>query len=200
MASATNKDNTFYPVNNPPAVTIANPQTYGFTDFNNPYEQRNNKYPPDDPYLQSGPPPQYGMAVMQQGAAGNQPTQTNIENGNEWGNMSGLTEKVTRIRFIRKVYLILTTQLIFTFGIVALFVFVKPVKDFARTTAGYTVYIISYFLFFGLIVSFSIIMCCKPQIMRKTPFNYIFLGLIVSFKNHLTKFSAKFKLIYFQRL
>ena len=121
-------------------------------------------------------------------------------NGNEWGNMSGLTEKVTRIRFIRKVYLILTTQLIFTFGIVALFVFVKPVKDFARTTAGYTVYIISYFLFFGLIDSFSIIMCCKPQIMRKTPFNYIFLGLIVSFKNHLTKFSAKFKLIYFQRL
>ncbi len=101
-------------------------------------------------------------------------------NGNEWGNMSGLTDKVTRIRFIRKVYLILTTQVIFTFGIVAIFVFIKPVKDFASTKEGFIAYIISYCIYIGLIFTSVIIQCCKPQIMRKKPFNYIFLGLIVS--------------------
>lgn len=43
---------------------------------------------------------------------------------NQWANMLGLSQKVTRIRFIRKVYLILTAQLIFTFGLVSVFVFV----------------------------------------------------------------------------
>jgi hypothetical protein len=44
--------------------------------------------------------------------------------GDNWGNFNALSEKNVRIRFIRKVYLILTAQLLFTFGIVALFVFV----------------------------------------------------------------------------
>lgn len=45
----------------------------------------------------------------------------------QWGQMGtgvGLNDKNIRIRFIRKVYLIVTALLVLTFGIVAIFVFV----------------------------------------------------------------------------
>lgn len=49
---------------------------------------------------------------------------SSIESNGQWGDFSSLNDKVLRIKFIRKVYLILTTQLIFTFGIVSIFVLV----------------------------------------------------------------------------
>lgn len=112
-----------------------------------------NRYPPNDPYLQRGPPVQqaYEMNRIQQGSAGIQQQQQQRRGEqvprtgdiNQWGDMSGFNEKVTRIKFIRKVYLILTSQLIFTFGIVAIFVFVEPVKKWAKTNTGYTLYVLS---------------------------------------------------------
>lgn len=43
----------------------------------------------------------------------------------QWGDFgNAFSDKVVRIGFIRKVYLIVTAQLIFTFGIVSIFVVV----------------------------------------------------------------------------
>ena len=62
----------------------------------------------------------------------------------QWGDFGSFNDKNIRIRFIRKVYLILTAQMIFTFGIVCIFVFVDQVKTFAtKTNAGLALYIAS---------------------------------------------------------
>lgn len=45
----------------------------------------------------------------------------------------GLTDQTIRRRFIRKVYLILTAQLLVTVAFVAVFQFVKPVRDYVQT-------------------------------------------------------------------
>ena len=42
-----------------------------------------------------------------------------------------------------KVYAILTVQLVFTFAVVAIFVFVEPIKSFAKTSIGFGLYIAS---------------------------------------------------------
>ena len=47
----------------------------------------------------------------------------NAENG-QWGDFNGLSDKAVRIGFIRKVYLIVSIQLLFTFGVVLAFVLV----------------------------------------------------------------------------
>ncbi len=48
---------------------------------------------------------------------------TSSANNGQWGDLGGLSDKVARIGFIRKVYLIVTTQLLFTFGVICIFVF-----------------------------------------------------------------------------
>jgi hypothetical protein len=45
-------------------------------------------------------------------------------NDGQWGDMSGLSDKNVRIKFIRKVYLIVASQLIFSFSFICIFVFV----------------------------------------------------------------------------
>jgi hypothetical protein len=71
-------------------------------------------------YSSASPPVQsYDGGIKSSSQAGN------INNGG-WGNIHiapNLTDKVIRIKFVRKVYLILTVQLLFTFGIVALSIF-----------------------------------------------------------------------------
>lgn len=110
---------------------------------------------------------------------------------NQWGDMSGLSEKVIRIRFIRKVYMILSAQLIFTFGIVAIFVFVKPINEWAQTDAGFIGYIISYVIFFGLIVTISIMNCMRSTFLKRVPGNYMLLiGLTLSLTYMLAMISA----------
>ena len=72
-----------------------------------------------------------------------------IEKEGNWGefNMTfsnqGLNEKAIRIGFIRKVYLIVSSQLIFTFGICSIFVLVDSVKEFAKSDTGFYLYIAS---------------------------------------------------------
>jgi FtsH-binding integral membrane protein len=73
-----------------------------------------------------------------------------IEKGNSnWGDYnyvvsgSGLIGKEVRIGFIRKVYLIVSAQLVFTFGICSIFVLVPEVKEFTRSAAGFYLYILS---------------------------------------------------------
>lgn len=87
-----------------------------------------------------------------------------------------LRDKVIRIQFIRKVYLIVTTQLLFTFGFVCLFCFVEPIKNFAQSDTGLYLYIASYGIFVVLIIIFSMCSCTKG--LRRTPWNYILLWSI----------------------
>jgi hypothetical protein len=64
---------------------------------------------------------------------------------NQWGNMgTGLSDKIIRIKFIRKVYLIVSAQLIFTFGICLLFSAVDSIKKWMRESDdGLALYLLS---------------------------------------------------------
>lgn len=95
---------------------------------------------------------------------------------NSWGDFNGLVTKDNRIQFIRKVYGIITVQLLFTFGIVCVFVFVDSVKNFAKTETGLWFYLASYIIFIVLLI----IMSCfgRSGALRAYPANYIMLGLI----------------------
>ncbi|XP_013794861.1 protein lifeguard 1-like [Limulus polyphemus] len=79
------------------------------------------------------------------------------------------SEKSIRKAFVRKVYAILMTQLAFTVGIVALFVFEKNVKMFVQK---------NYYIAIGAYITFPIVyivlVCCK-SVRRKWPVNFIFL-------------------------
>jgi len=70
-----------------------------------------------------------------QGAASNE----------QWGNFgAGLSDKVVRLRFIRKVYSIVTIQLIFTFSIVLIFTGVDAIRNWmTNTTGGLILYILA---------------------------------------------------------
>jgi len=66
------------------------------------------------------------------------------QNG-QWGNMgTGLSDKIIRIKFIRKVYLIVSVQLIFTFGVCLLFSAVDSIKKWMRESDdGLALYLLS---------------------------------------------------------
>ena len=74
--------------------------------------------------------------------------------------------------FIRKVYSLLTMQLLFTIGISTLFMFDDTCKKFAGSETGYALLIISAVSLFGTLIA----MLCNPEIVKKYPQNYIFLS------------------------
>uniref|UniRef100_A0A3B5Q792 Transmembrane BAX inhibitor motif containing 1a n=1 Tax=Xiphophorus maculatus TaxID=8083 RepID=A0A3B5Q792_XIPMA len=83
--------------------------------------------------------------------------------GSNWDDMS------IRHAFIRKVYMILASQLLVTTAIVAIFTFVSPVRDFVRKNQA--VYWASYAVYF---ITHIVLVCCKgPR--RKFPWNVILL-------------------------
>lgn len=73
--------------------------------------------------------------------------------------------------FIRKVYSILTTQLLVTFGLVALFVFHEPTKRFVNQ--HHELFWISLVV---LVVTMIALVCCE-SVRRNSPMNFIFLAL-----------------------
>ncbi|CRG97111.1 conserved protein, unknown function [Plasmodium gallinaceum] len=81
----------------------------------------------------------------------------------------------TKIRhgFIRKVYSILSLQLLITFGFSALTVLYDPVKTFVRSNDV-------LFLVLGILLSLPILitLACYPTLARKYPSNYLILLLI----------------------
>ncbi|XP_076018318.1 transmembrane BAX inhibitor motif containing 1a [Genypterus blacodes] len=82
---------------------------------------------------------------------------------------SGWDSVSIRHAFIRKVYLVLASQLIVTAAIVAVFTFVKPVTHFVQRNPA--VYWTSYAVYF---VVHIVLVCCKgPR--RKFPWNVILL-------------------------
>ncbi|KAM9341925.1 protein lifeguard 3-like [Pholidichthys leucotaenia] len=76
-----------------------------------------------------------------------------------------------RHAFIRKVYLILTTQLAVTFSVVAVFTFVDPVRLFVIRYPG--IYWASFVVYF---VVYCVLICCKEP-RRRFPWNLVLLGV-----------------------
>ena len=101
---------------------------------------------------------------------------------------SELRERQLRHGFIRKVYGILILQLLLTFAIVAVFVFVNPVKVFVQA---------NYFMLYialAIILVVLIALVCFPKVARTSPGNYIaltiftlaegyFIGVFASYYN-----------------
>ncbi|XP_053606659.1 protein lifeguard 1-like [Plodia interpunctella] len=81
------------------------------------------------------------------------------------------TEKTIRRAFIRKVYGILTCQLLVTICFISLFVFYFPIRMWAPQNRYMLV--IAFVVYFAM--AFSMI-CCS-EVRRKAPMNLIFLGL-----------------------
>lgn len=77
------------------------------------------------------------------------------------------TEKTIRLAFIRKVYSLLTLQLLIVVGFVALFLFEKKLQKFV--SVHYEILIIALVLSFVLLIALS---CCG-SVRRTAPMNYI---------------------------
>ncbi|KAM9851953.1 glutamate receptor, ionotropic, N-methyl D-aspartate-associated protein 1b (glutamate binding) isoform 2-T3 [Aulostomus maculatus] len=84
----------------------------------------------------------------------------------------GLDNKSIRRAFIRKVFLVLSAQLLVTFAFVAVFTFVEEVKLFVMVNTW--TYFVSYGIFF---VSVCVISCCG-SVRRRHPWNLIALSVL----------------------
>lgn len=94
--------------------------------------------------------------------------------GANWDDLS------IRHAFIRKVYMILASQLLVTTAIVAIFTFVEPVRYFVRRNQA--VYWASYAVYF---ITHLVLVCCKgPR--RKFPWNMILLMIFTLALSYMT--------------
>ncbi|NXX33049.1 LFG3 protein, partial [Nicator chloris] len=83
-------------------------------------------------------------------------------------------DRKVRHGFIRKVYAIISLQLLVTVGIISLFTFVHPVRSFVQRNVA--IYYASYGVF---LVTFLVLVCCEgPR--RRFPWNIILLSIFVS--------------------
>jgi len=92
------------------------------------------------------------------------------ELGNGFGSFE-FTEKSVRLGFIRKVYAILTVQLTISLGFIALFIYTPAVKHFNEENPG--------MMIAAIVVTFIavIALACCEGVRRKTPWNFVILGL-----------------------
>ncbi|NXY65640.1 LFG3 protein, partial [Callaeas wilsoni] len=83
-------------------------------------------------------------------------------------------DRKVRHTFIRKVYAIISLQLLVTVGIISVFTFVHPVRSFVRKNVA--IYYASYAVF---LVTYLVLACCQgPR--RRFPWNIILLSIFVS--------------------
>ncbi|KAM4735314.1 glutamate receptor, ionotropic, N-methyl D-aspartate-associated protein 1b (glutamate binding) isoform 1-T2 [Anableps anableps] len=98
----------------------------------------------------------------------------------------GLDNKSIRRAFIRKVYLVLTAQLMVTFGFVAVFTFVQEVKVFVSRNIW--IYLLSYGVF---LVSVLAISCCG-NVRRRHPWNLVALSILTLSMSYMVGTIASF--------
>ncbi|NWZ67946.1 LFG3 protein, partial [Acrocephalus arundinaceus] len=80
-------------------------------------------------------------------------------------------DRKVRHSFIRKVYAIISLQLLVTVGIISVFTFVDPVRSFVQRNAA--IYYASYAVF---LVTYLVLACCQgPR--RRFPWNIILLSI-----------------------
>ncbi|NXL98867.1 LFG3 protein, partial [Tyrannus savana] len=83
-------------------------------------------------------------------------------------------DRKVRHTFIRKVYAIISLQLLVTVGIISVFTFVHPVRSFVQKNVA--IYYASYAVF---LVTYLVLVCCQgPR--RRFPWNIILLSIFVS--------------------
>uniref|UniRef100_A0A8C6Y115 Transmembrane BAX inhibitor motif containing 1 n=1 Tax=Naja naja TaxID=35670 RepID=A0A8C6Y115_NAJNA len=143
------------------------------------YEDRNPLYPPPGGgYPQ---PPPYSGGYPEPGGFSHPggypqpfppvPTAPMNFGGNSDFHAADWDDKKVRHVFIRKVYSIISLQLLVTVGIIAIFTFVEPVSGFVRRNIA--VYYASYAVF---LVTYLVLVCCEgPR--RRFPWNLILLSV-----------------------
>lgn len=80
---------------------------------------------------------------------------------------NAFSDRKVRLAFIRKVYLILMSQLTFTVICICIFLFSSTIKEWVRYNLW--LYLSAYGVF---IVTYVILVCC-PKVRRRVPANYI---------------------------
>ncbi|XP_018605914.1 glutamate receptor, ionotropic, N-methyl D-aspartate-associated protein 1a (glutamate binding) [Scleropages formosus] len=105
---------------------------------------------------------------------------------NEEFTQSGWEDKSIRQAFIRKVFLVLTVQLVVTFSFVAVFTFVEDAKRFVRVNSW--TYYVSYAIFF---VALIVLSCCG-EFRRKHPWNLIALSILTLSLSYMVGMIASF--------
>eukprot|EP00127_Corallochytrium_limacisporum_P000221 Clim_evm38s7 gene=Clim_evmTU38s7 len=88
----------------------------------------------------------------------------------DWKGLAEFADRKIRAGFIRKVYAILSLQLLVTFGTVAIFVSIDGVQEFVQDNPA--LLWVAYGLTFVLLIA----MVCVEKLRRQTPWNYIMLG------------------------
>jgi len=98
-----------------------------------------------------------------------------LENGytSEDETFNAFSEKKVRAGFIRKVYSILSLQLLITFGFVAVFQLVDPIRNYVLDDAHSWM----FFTALGISLVLIIVLICIPGIRRSFPTNLICLML-----------------------
>eukprot|EP00794_Sanderia_malayensis_P003644 gene3644-4161_t len=92
---------------------------------------------------------------------------------------SGFEEKSVRAGFLRKVYSILCAQLLVSIGIVCIFIFHQPSKNFVRKHPG------TFYAAWGVTIVIMIIIACFEKPRRKFPMNLGLLGLFTLAEGYL---------------
>lgn len=106
--------------------------------------------------------------------------------GDGEGQFGSWDDKAVRHAFIRRVYAIISVQLLVTVGIVAIFTFVTPLRSFVQHNPA--VYYASYGVFF---VTYIVLACCEgPR--RRFPWNIILLAIFTLAMSFMTGTIASF--------
>lgn len=141
-----------------------------------PYPGEPGGYPNAGPVPGQGYPP-HGMPAMPNIIPPTMPSAGDVEGFTTSGGWDDISVRHT---FIRKVYMILTAQLLVTVGIVAVFCFVEPVKTFVKRNPG--IYWASYAVYF---VTHIVLVCCQgPR--RRFPWNLILLSIFTLALSYMT--------------
>ncbi|KAG9330755.1 hypothetical protein JZ751_022166 [Albula glossodonta] len=126
------------------------------------------------PYNQGPPNPDYSSdpnaPMGSPGYHGDVPP--SYYDNDEFANSGWEEDKTIRRAFIRKVFMVLTVQLLVTFAFVSVFTFVDDAKLFVRINPW--TYYVSYGVFF---VSLIVLSCCG-DFRRKHPWNLVALSIL----------------------
>ena len=92
------------------------------------------------------------------------------------------SDKTIRQGFIKKVYCLLTLQLLFTTGMSALFMFNDTLKDFSKSEQGQGLLWVSIVGLFATIIG---PLCCCKDAYRNYPGNYVLLSAFTLFASYM---------------
>ncbi|XP_076149821.1 protein lifeguard 1 isoform X2 [Alosa pseudoharengus] len=152
----------------PPPYTPAPPLYSPYQSFN-PHNPPHELYHPQEPGYQCSSEGQPGPVVEGCGLE-----------------VSGFENKSIRRAFIRKVFCMVTLQLLFTFSVVCVFTFSSTVRDYVQK--NFWMMISSYVIF--LVVSLVLIFC--RSFSRRHPWNLVGLGLVTLSLSYLVGTLASF--------